>query len=324
MNNFKYLQPENLNEAAKLLIKNQNSIVFAGGTDVLGLMKDNIISPEVVVNLKKLPNLNFISYENSRGLEIGALTSIVEIADNPVIKEKYSILSQAASEVASPQLRNMGTIGGNLCQRPRCFYFRGDFDCIRKGGSICFAYDGNNKYHAIMGGSPCYIVHPSDIAVALLALNAKLSIFSKGKSKEIPVKNFFILPEVNSEKENILENGDILEKIIIPELPPGSKSAYIKIKERGAWDFAVVSVGAVLEKNTNKIKAGRIAFGGVAPIPWENEYINEKLQNLNINEKEFITLADNMFNNAEPLEMNSYKVIMAKNLMKRILINLTS
>ncbi len=196
MNTFKYIQPKDLKEASKILKSGlPESIAFAGGTDVLGLIKNGIASPEKVVNLKQIQGMSGIKFLPGKGIEIGALTTLVEIAENKQIKEKYNVLAQAASEIASPQFRNVATLGGNLCQRPRCFYFRGDFHCLRKGGDLCYAVDGNNKFHCIIGGGPCYIVHPSVMAVALLALDASVSIYSGGKSKIIPLKEFFILPE---------------------------------------------------------------------------------------------------------------------------------
>ena len=325
MNNFKYLQPKSLDEANKLLMKNiSTALPIAGGTDILGMMKDYLESPEQVINLKSIPGLNKIEYTEGRSLKIGSLVTLVEIVENPIINSKFKILAEAAKEIASPQFRNLATLGGNLCQRPRCFYFRGDFHCLRKGGDICYAVDGQNKYHCIVGGGPCYIVHPSDTAVALLALNAKVSVFSNGKSRIIPIKDFFILPEKNYSKENILEPGEIVENIIIEDLPKGSKSKYIKFMEREAWDFALISVGAVITKDSNKITKGRIAFGGVAPMPWEIESLNKNLSGLDISETDFSNISKNTFKDAFVLEHNAYKITLARNLLKKILIELSA
>lgn len=324
MNNFKYLQAKTLEEASKFLsAKGMTSIPYAGGTDILGLAKDEIIAPDQLVNLKKIDNLTKIKYQAEAGLTIGALTTITEIAENEVIKGRYPVLHQAASEVASPQLRNLGTIGGNLCQRPRCAYFREDFDCIRKGGDICYAYSGENKLHCVIGGDPCYIVHPSDLAVALLALDARLKIYSGKKSHTIPIKEFFILPKQDSMRENILKDGEIITEIQIHEQPPNTKSGYIKIKERAVWDFAVVSIAAVIRKSGNSLLGGRIAFGGVAPIPWHEEKVDQKLSGLMIDEKSINEVSQMALADADPLEMNAYKVPLARNILKRILENLT-
>jgi xanthine dehydrogenase YagS FAD-binding subunit len=324
MKNFTYLQPKTLEEAGKLLMsKGMMSIPYAGGTDALGLMKDDIITPDQLVNLKKITNLNKIEFQAGIGLKIGALTTITEIAENDIIKEKYPVLHQAAGEVASPQLRNVGTIGGNLCQRPRCAYFREDFNCIRKGGDICYAYSGENKLHCVIGGDPCYIVHPSDLAVALLALDARIKIHSGKKSRTVAIQEFFILPEQDFMRENILKDGEIITEIQIDEQPPNTKSGYSKMKERAVWDFAVVSVAAVVQKNGNSLLGGRIAFGGVAPIPWQEERINRKLNGLIINEKSIDEVSQMALVDADPLEMNAYKIALTRNMQKRILTKLT-
>ncbi len=325
MNSFKYQQPKNLHEASKYLLQNKGlSLPFAGGTDVLGLIKNNIEKPENLVNLKSIKGLDKITYVPGRELRIGALTKLFEIADHPVVKSNFTVLAQAVKETASPQFRNIATLGGNLCQRPRCFYFRGDFHCLRKGGDICYAVDGQNKYHCILGGGPCYIVHPSDSAVALLALNAKVSVFSNGKSVTVPLKDFFILPAVNHTKENILKEGEILEEIIIPEPSNGSKSEYIKFKEREVWDFAVVSIAAVVKRSGNRIEYGSVAFGGVAPAPWQIDELNKKIRGLSIKEEDLDAFSKLFFKDASALEKNGYKIPLARNLLKRILINLTA
>ncbi|MCB0750343.1 MAG: xanthine dehydrogenase family protein subunit M [Ignavibacteriae bacterium] len=322
MNSFEYMQPNNLESASKFLVKNNSSYAFAGGSDILGLIKDDIVAPKQLVNLKKINSLNFIKHDKENGLSIGALTKLSDIENNEIVKTKFSLLSQAISEVATLQLRNVGTIGGNICQRPRCFYFRGDFDCIRKGGDTCFALTGNNKYHCIVGGGPCYIVHPSDSAVALLALNAKFKIFNGKDETVIPAKDFFVLPDVDDMKENILKDGEILTEIIIPNPNTETVSKYIKVKERGAWDFALVSIAGVFNIKNKKILDGKITFGGVAPIPWEEENLNAKLKNISIDEKSINQLSDSAFNKTDALEMNSYKIPLAKNLIKKLLLEI--
>lgn len=325
MNNFDYLRPKNLKEASSFLGKApQEVMLFAGGTDVLGLMKNTVISPKTLVNLKSIPGMKTLEYRPGKGLRIGALVTIAEIAEHPIIAKKYPILLQAANEVASPQLRNVGTLGGNLCQRPRCWYFRGEFHCLRKGGDICYAVDGQNKYHCIIGGGPCFIVHPSDMAVALLALDAQLSVFSGKKLRKVPLNEFFVLPERDYLRENSLRPGEIITEIHVPDLPTNVRSGFIKFKEREAWDFAIVSVGAVIQKAGSTIQSGRVAFGGVAPIPWQEDAINRNLTGLFISPKSFSDVLPKSFKNAEPLGMNAYKVPLARNLLKRILIDLTA
>ncbi len=319
MKNFKYKNVESLEEINNYFNNGDNSAIFAGGTDLLGLIKHEIIDPDQVLNLKGIKNLNKITYKSGSGLTIGALVNIVDIAENPVIREKFAVLSEAASVIGSPQLRNMGTIGGNLCQRPRCWYFREEFDCIRKGGDICYAYLGKNKYHCIIGGGPCYIVHPSDTAVALTALNAEIRIYTNGNIRTIPINEFFVLPDSGHLNENILKPGEMLTEIFIPEPTANTKSKYIKFMERNAWDFAVVSVAAVLKIENGKINSGNLAWGGVAPVPWYDADINLKLKGMLPSHEALESLSADLFTAAEPLEQNKYKIILSKNLTKRII-----
>jgi xanthine dehydrogenase YagS FAD-binding subunit len=321
MINFEYMQPESLDSASKYLLKKNTSLPFAGGTDLLGLMKNDIYTPKQLVNLKNLKSLNYIK-EDSDSLKIGALTKLNYIAKNEIVISKFNVLTQALNEIATLQLRNVGTIGGNICQRPRCFYFRGDFDCLRKGGDICFAEIGNNKYHCIIGGGPCYIVHPSDSAVALLALNANFKIYDGKEEKIIPSKEFFVLPEIDHTKENILNPGEILTEIIIPFQENSITSKYIKVKERETWDFALVSIAGVFNIENKKILNGKITFGGVAPVPWEDENLNSQLKNLNLNEDSIDKISQLAFEKADAMEMNGYKIPLAKNLVKKLLLEI--
>ena len=303
MQTFKYVQPKSLSDAAGISEKEGDAaVLFAGGTDVLGLIKNDIIFPSEVINLKSIPGLTNIKYSDGEGLTIGALTTITEIAENPDIMKKFTVLYEAAKEVASPQLRNVGTIGGNICQRPRCWYFREEFDCIRKGGDICYAVGGENKYHCVVGGGPCYIVHPSDLAVALVALNAGFTITNGKDLINVSADKFFILPEQNSLQENILKPGEILTEIFIPELPSATGSRYIKFTERNVWDFAIVSVAAIVNKRGNKINSGKIVFGGVAPIPWIDEDLNSMLNGMELSDRSIEDAAANTLMDAEPME----------------------
>jgi xanthine dehydrogenase YagS FAD-binding subunit len=316
---FLYIQPKSIEEAVKLGTTAQ---LYAGGTDLIGLLKDDIIQTEKVINLKNIKGLDKIEDKGSKGLEIGPLVKIVDLIENKTVQNNYPLLAQTAKEIASPQLRNMGTVGGNICQRPRCWYFRGDFDCIRKGGDTCFAVGGENKFHCIIGGGPCFIVHPSDLAVAMLALDAKIEITSKDGQKTVPANDFFILPEEDETKENILKPGEAITKILVPEQVKGLNTAYIKFKERAAWDFAVVSVAAILEIDGNLIKKGKLAFGGVAPRPWMDEEINKKLSSLKTDEASVHAFTSSLFTEAEPMEKNEYKVILVRNLVKQVIENI--
>ncbi|MGE5401061.1 MAG: FAD binding domain-containing protein [Ignavibacteriales bacterium] len=323
MNSFKYIQPKNIKEASSILKKGKNeSLLYAGGTDLLGLLKTNQINPKELVNLKALQDLSYVKYTKGREVRIGALTRISDIAEHQAIQETFTALAQAASGVASPQLRNMGTLGGNICQRPRCWYFREDFNCLRKGGDMCYAFEGENKYHCVTGGGPCYIVHPSDIAVALSVLDAKVVISSEKNVRTIPIKELFVLPDTDYLNETILKPGEIISEIIIPEPSAGSRSGFTKFKERDAWDFAVVSVAIIINKSNSNINSGKVVLGGVAPVPWHDENVNKKLVNMQANEDEINHMAAEILKKAEPLAKNSYKIPLVRNLTRRLLTEL--
>jgi xanthine dehydrogenase YagS FAD-binding subunit len=322
MKNFTHIKPKNLEEASRALGNNrENALPYAGGSDLLGLMKDGIEQPEKLIDLKTLPGLDKISYSPGKGLTIGALVTIAGIAEHEIINKKFPVLAQAAREVASPQLRGQGTTGGNICQRPRCWYFRGDFHCLRKGGDTCYAVTGENKFHCIIAGGPCFIVHPSDTAVALLALDASLTIFSGKKSRPVPIQEFFVLPDKNVIRENILEPNEIITEIHVPDTTPGTLSRYLKLKERDVWDFATVSAAAVLQVQGNKIKSARIALGGVAPKPWLEKYVSSQLAGMTINAETLEKLVSGALKEAEPLEQNAYKIPLARSAIKRVIIN---
>ena len=313
---FEYITPQSLDDAVKLA--GQGSL-YAGGTDLLSLMKNDIAHPKRLVNLKALPELKAVERQKGKGLRLGALVTLNELAENEMLQKDFPAISQAARSVASPQLRNVGTLGGNLCQRPRCWYFRGDFDCLRKGGATCFAMDGENKYHCVVGGDGCYIVHPSDMAVALLALEAKLEIYGPGGQRLLPISQFYVLPEDDPTIETVLQPGEIVTSVIVPEQPAGSRNVFVKFRERSAWDFAVVSVAAALRVQNGTINGGKIALGGVAPVPWLDKKLNAALAGTALDENGIEKIAASALTDAEPLEQNGYKVILARNMIKGVL-----
>jgi|Deesub1362B_J571_1020462.scaffolds.fasta_scaffold02818_2 xanthine dehydrogenase YagS FAD-binding subunit len=319
MKNFSYFRPKSLKEASGFVKKNPGALLFAGGTDVLGLLKDEVVDAPAVVNLKSVTGLEGIRYEAGKGLRIGALTRVADIAEHGDIRRHYPVLAEAAEEVASPQLRNVGTLGGNLCQRPRCWYFRGDFHCLRKGGDTCFAVNGENKYHCVIGGDPCFIVHPSDLAVALLALDARVRIFDGKRTKEISLSQFYVRPAEDVRRETALKPGEIVTEVWVPGGADGARSGYLKVKQRGSWDFAIVSVAAVLHTENGRVKSGKVAFGGVAPVPWEETPVNRALEGADGTEQALQKIAAQALKEATPLEQNAYKVPMARNALIKLL-----
>ncbi len=323
MTNFKIAEPRTISQVTSLAIdKKDMYYLMAGGTDLLAEIKDEIIEPEVVVDLKSIPDLSFIKKEKN-GVRIGALTSLTRLAEDPLIKNEYPALHEAANSVATPQLRNMGTAGGNLCQRPRCWYYRDpQVKCRKKGGSRCFAFRGKNKYHAILGGGLCYIVHPSDLAPALISLDAEISINSPKGDKTIPLANFYILPRINVRKENILESNEVLREIKIPLVKKGEKSTYHKLKERGAWDFAVVSAAVKGTVSAGIFRDIKIVLGGVAPIPWKLTKAENIIRGKKVTEDLVRDATREALKEAKPLEENGYKKELAEIVLYRAALSL--
>jgi xanthine dehydrogenase YagS FAD-binding subunit len=325
MKNFLYTRPNGLENASSILSDGgETSEILAGGTDLLGRMKEYITEVNEVVNIKDLSGMDQIDFSRRNGLRIGALVTLTEIAESDTVMENYPMLAQAAAEIASPQLRNVGTLGGNLNQRPRCWYYREDFDCLKKGGDMCYAFDGENKRHAVIGGGPCFIVHPSDMAVALLAADAEVVVASGGNTRTMPLQDLYHLPSEDPTSETTLEPGEIVTEVVVPAPERNAVSTYLKIKERAVWDFAVVSVGAVLDIRGNTIRGGKIAFGGVAPIPWTEEAVNEKLSGLSVSDSNIQSIADAALADASPLGQNGYKMAMTRNAIISVMQQLTA
>lgn len=323
MKNFKIAQPRSIEDVTSLLsAKKESYYLMAGGTDLIGEIKDNIVEPDVVVDLSSLPNLSFIKKEKNR-VRIGALTTVAELGEDQMIKEEYPGLHQAANSLASPQLRNVGTVGGNLCQRPRCWYYRdSEVMCRKKGGSRCYAYRGRNRYHAILGGGLCYIVHPSDLAPMLIALEAEISIHSDKGEKVVQLEDFFILPKTNVRKENILEPGEILTEVRIPAFQTGEKSTYLKLKERGTWDFAVVSAAVKGTLSKGAFQKIKIVLGGVAPVPWRMKKAEDMIKGKKATEDLLREAAREELKEANPLEENGYKKDLVETALYRTVLSL--
>ncbi len=237
--------PDDVDDAARPI---------AGGQDLLTTMKDYITRPTRVVNLKGIRGLDKIEEDSKGGLRIGALVTLTELEEHPIVRRSFPGLSEAAQSIATPQIRNLGTVGGNLCQRPRCWYFRlEEVVCLKKGGSECYAATGENKYNAILGGGPSYIVHPSDLAPMLVALGASVSVTGSEGKRSIPLEKFFTLPsEGNLRRENVLKNDDLITEILVPASKFAAHSTYLKFKERDSMDFAIASVAAAITMGANK------------------------------------------------------------------------
>ena len=307
MKNFAYVKAGSITAAIKALSA-KGAIIHAGGSDLMGCLRDGIIAADSIVSISGIKAMKGIAAKPDGGLRIGALTTVAEIAASTAIAGKYAALSQAAAEVASPQLRNQGTLGGNLCQRPRCWYFRGDFRCARKSGDRCYAIEGENQYHAIFGGGACFFVHPSDTAVALAALQAQVMIAGPAGSRPVKIGDFFVGPDTSVTKENILTQNEILTEIHVPPVSGNVRSCYRKIRARRAWDFALVSVAVFLQYANETVSGARIVLGGVGPYPWRVEAAEKLLVGKKIDGTLAAAAGQAAAKGAEPMRDNGYKV----------------
>lgn len=309
MKEFMIAQPQSFKQFISLLSgKTDGYYLMAGGTDLLDEIKSKIVNPEVVIDLMSISD-RLPTTETKDYVSISALTSVAELAENPIIQKHFPGLRHAALSLATPQLRNVGTVGGNLCQRPRCWYYRDpEVICRKKGGNRCYAFSGRNRYHAIFGGGICYIVYPSDLAPALISLDAQITISSPDGEKTIPLEDFYILPQQNVLKENILGEKQALKEIKIPLPKNDSKSTYYKFKERGTWDFAVVSAAVNGIISGGSFRDMKIVLGGVAPVPWRLKKAEDFIKGKQLNERVIRQAAKEALKDARPLEENAYKL----------------
>jgi xanthine dehydrogenase YagS FAD-binding subunit len=319
--NFSYVRPKDLAEAVRLLASPE-ARVHAGGTDLLGCLHDRVFGVSTLVTLSDVPDLRGVRRALDGGLVIGAMTTLVEVVSNPEIVERYPTLARGAAAAASPQLRNQGTIGGNICQRPRCWYFRGDFHCARKGGEKCYAVEGENQYHCLFGGDVCFIVHPSDTAPALVALEAVVRIAGPNGARSVPAEKFFILPSTDYTRENVLTPGEIVTELVLPAQPRGTRGTYHKVRARGSWDFALAGAAVVATFADGKVERARIVLSGVAPAPWRVPEAERLLVGKRLNAHTARSVAAASIKGAQPLPENGYKVELLRGTVEEALLEI--
>lgn len=323
MKNFELTHPQSLADASRLLADGYDAArPMGGGQDLLGTMKDYILTPARVVDLKRIPHLDQISYDPKKGLRLGALVTITEVEEHPDIRAHFPVLAEAAHSVATIQIRNAGTVGGNLCQKPRCWYYRNEhIVCLKKGGTMCYAAPENaqNKYNAILGGGPSYIVHPSDLAPALLCLGAVLTISgANGKTRTLPISEFFTLPSQGMiTRENILKPGELVSDVFVPASPLAGRSIYLKFREKDSLDWALSSVAMALDTEGGVVREARVVLGGVAPVPWPAVASEAALRGRSLNEATIQAAALASTQGAKPLAQNGYKVPLTQTLVRR-------
>jgi xanthine dehydrogenase YagS FAD-binding subunit len=311
---FSYVRPTSLDETVEQLSK-PGARLHAGGTDLIGCLRDQVFTAGSLVSLSSVAGLDGLAETAEGGLRVGALVRIAQVAADPRVRARYRALADAASVVASPQLRAQGTIAGNLCQKPRCWYYRGEFHCLRKGGEQCFAVRGENHFHCIFGGDGCYIVHPSDTAPALVALQALARVVGPGGSRVVPVEGFHVAPSVDPQRETVLETGELVTEIVLPAPAPGLVSSYRKVRARGSWDFALAGVALALVIDGGRVKEARVVLSGAAPVPWRARGAEAALAGRKLDAKSAAAAAEAAVVGAEPLEHNGYKLPLFKGLI---------
>ncbi|MBI3967590.1 MAG: FAD binding domain-containing protein [Chloroflexi bacterium] len=325
MRAFEYTSPATIDEALALLgptgaAGDGAGRLLAGGTDLLTLMKADLMAPPRLVNVKRISSLASEIEDTPGGLRLGALTTLAQIETSPLVRERAPALAEAAALAATPQLRNMATIGGNLLQRPRCWYFRNPrIHCWLKGGDECQARDGENQLHALFGGGPCSAVHPSDPATALVALDAEVQLRGPNGERAVPIAELFALPVPDRRNETVVRGDELVLSIGLPRPPDGTRSTYLKAMDRKVWAFALVGVAAVARVAGGRIEDARLVLGGVAPIPWRVQAAERELVGAKPSTDLFGRAAEVALKDAQPLRHNAYKLSLTKALIRRAL-----
>lgn len=313
---LEYFHARTVDEAVSLLDRYEEAKITAGGVDLIRLINKEVIAPKVLVNIRTIPGLAYIT-EDAEGLKIGALTTINDIETSAIIKDRYGLLAEAAHLVAAPQIRNMVTIGGNLCQDVRCWYYTmspvtgRSFFCYRKGGTHCYAVAGDNRYHAIFSANGCHAAFSSDMAPALLALEAKAKIASPTGGRMIPLEEFY------TPFGNILKPNEMITELQVPPPRPGTRQQYLKFRIRKAIDPAISSVAAAITTGAGRVSSARIVLGAVAPSPYRSVEAEEVLKGNVITESLAKTAAKRAMSKATPFRMNAYKVVLTETLVER-------
>ena len=323
MKSFEHFNAGSVDEALAQL-KNYDGKVdlIAGGTDLLGVLKGEILPdyPEALINIKTIPDLDDIK-EDEEGLKLGALAKLNEIASSAEVRENYGLLAEAAESVGSPEIRRMGTLGGNLCQDNRCWYYRyphqmgGRILCYRKGKGPCLAIKGDNRYHAILGGKKCFAVCPSDTAIALTALDARIKIAAPDGERIIPITDFY------DTLGHILKPDEIVTEVLVPRPADHSTQAFLKFRQRDAVDFAVVSVASLISESDGVCRDARIVLGAVAPIPYRASAAEDAIKGKPLDAAAAEAAAEAAVKDAKPLSKNAYKIEITKTLVKRAVLS---
>jgi xanthine dehydrogenase YagS FAD-binding subunit len=322
MRAFEYASPKTKEQAVGLLsAKWGETEVLAGGTDLLSLMKDDVVTPKRLVNIKEIAELRGVSYNPRTGLRVGAVATIQELIDDARVRRSYPALVQAAEGITSPQITSTGTVAGDLCQRPRCWYYRAGFGLLAKGeNGEPLVPNGDNRYHAILGNSgPAYFVNPSSLAPALVAYGAKLRVYGSRGSRDIAIEQFFVAPRSENDREYELKSNEIITDILVPA-PGLTRSATYEVRQKEALDWPLATASVVLKLAAGKVQAARVVLGHVAPIPWRSAEAEKAIAGKPVNEETAQAAGAAAVEQAKSLSQNRYKIQLAKTAVKRAIL----
>ncbi len=323
MSLFSYAKPRALGEALKLL-KN-GTVAIAGGTDLVGLIRNGLAKPNALVDLTGIDGLRGWTREKGKGLRIGALTPLSDLETSPQLRKLVPIIAESLRDAATPQLRNMGTVGGNLLQRNRCWYFRDEaVPCWLKGGTRCFAAEGENRYHAVLGAADCVMVSPSDLVPALIAYDAEIELASSLGRRRMKLADLFVTPRGRDRREHALRKGELIVAVRVSDAALERRGTFLKAMDRKAWSFALVSVAASARVRDGKAHDVRIVLGGVAPVPWRVPAAEKQLEGTKLDDNACLAASDAILASAQPLRDNGYKVTLARELVRRALRSLVT
>jgi xanthine dehydrogenase YagS FAD-binding subunit len=325
MRAFEYASPTTKEQAVGLLGATWGQTeVLAGGTDLLALMKDDVVHPKRLVNIKEIKDLHGVTAD-AQGLRIGALTTLGDLADNANVLKNYPALADALNEAASPQVRNLATLGGNLCQRPRCWYFRQGLGLLPKDESgKDLVADGDNRYHAILGNDgPAKFVSPSSVVPALIAYGAKVRLVGPKSKRELPLEKFFVTPKTEADREHDLRPNEIITEVVLPSAG-GVKAAHYEVRQKEAFDWPLAVAAVALKMNGSAVQSARVVMGYVAPVPWPSPEAEQALAGKNISAEVAEAAANAAVSGAKPLGRNAYKVQLARVAVKRAILKAAS
>ena len=321
MRPFEHLDASSVDDILAAIGEDWQTRIIAGGTDLLPLLKEQIITPSRLVNIKTAPELARLDFNPDNGLAVGALVTLDEVVRNPAVQQHYKVLAEAIGAAASPQLRNMATLVGNLLQTTRCWYFRGPFFCWLKGGDRCYAAGGENRLHSIFGTSICHSAHPSDPAPALIALGAQLTIYRRGgESRSEHLERFYAVPTPDRRKETILRPDELVVEVWLPPQPAEARGSYLKAMARETWAFALASVAVQGVWDGPTAREINIVLGGVAPIPWRALHAEDVVRGQPIDGNLARRAGEAAVADARPLRDNQYKVKLVRTLVERALL----